>query len=378
MKRLTLIPMALLAVLSGGAIRVAQDACGPFTDVSPAFCPYVLEMYYLGITAGTSSTTYSPDNPVTRGQAAAFVSKSVNQSLARSSRRAPLGQWWTPQGGLALGYTTLPGQANSLAPDGADIWAGGGVYQEVWRVRASDGRLLETWQAPNGADRVLIAMGRVFVTNNAGVGFIDPALAPGAVVPVAEVDGGVNGIAFDGARLWVVNSFGVSWITPAPTTPWTVTEAPAELTNAVEVLFDGTSVWVLDSLDSALVRLDSDGNVTQTIPVGEGPGSPVFDGTNLWVANSSDSSLSVVRTSTGEVVATLTGNGLDHPGTLAFDGQRVLAVNFVGGLVTLWNAAALSPLGSAQMDGLATATCSDGINFWLSLAAGEEFSLGRF
>ncbi|HEY4230419.1 MAG TPA: S-layer homology domain-containing protein, partial [Thermoanaerobaculia bacterium] len=62
--------VALAALLAGGAVRVVQDQCGPFTDVTPGFCPYVLELYYLGITAGTSATTFSPDDPLTRGQGA--------------------------------------------------------------------------------------------------------------------------------------------------------------------------------------------------------------------------------------------------------------------------------------------------------------------
>src|SRR4030095_16374070 len=88
--------VALGAVLAGGAVSVVQDQCGPFTDVTPAFCPYILELYYLGITAGTSATTFSPDDPLTRGQGAVFIAKGLNQSLARSSRRAALGQWWRP------------------------------------------------------------------------------------------------------------------------------------------------------------------------------------------------------------------------------------------------------------------------------------------
>jgi hypothetical protein len=83
------------AALAGAATGIVQDQCGPFTDASPAICPYVLEMYVLGITAGTSPTTYSPDATVTRGQAAVLVSKGVNQAIARSSLRAALGQWWT-------------------------------------------------------------------------------------------------------------------------------------------------------------------------------------------------------------------------------------------------------------------------------------------
>src|SRR5215813_2435961 len=111
MKRLLVVPIGLLTVLAGAATGLVQDQCGPFTDVSPAICPYVLEMYYLGITAGTSPTTFSPDATVTRGQAAVFVSKGVNQAIGRSSRRAALGQWWSTRFGTweeGFGTTTLP------------------------------------------------------------------------------------------------------------------------------------------------------------------------------------------------------------------------------------------------------------------------------
>ena len=39
----------------------------------------------------------------------------------------------------------------------------------------------------------------------------------------------------------------------------------------------------------------------------------MFDGTNIWTPNSDDNSVSVVRASTGVVIATLTGNGLKGP-----------------------------------------------------------------
>src|ERR1700730_19374884 len=103
------IALCILALVAGGATRIVQDTCGPFTDVTPDFCPYVLELYYLGITVGTSATTFSPDAPLTRGQAAVFVAKGLDQSLARTTRRAALGQWWTttPHYDLGLGVTPL-------------------------------------------------------------------------------------------------------------------------------------------------------------------------------------------------------------------------------------------------------------------------------
>src|SRR5215471_1012837 len=115
---------ALGALLAGGTVRVVQDQCGPFTDVTPAFCPYVLELYYLGVTAGTSATTFSPDDPLTRGQGAVFVAKGLNQALARSSRRAALGQWWTttPHWDIGLGLTTVGNGPFQCASDGQDVW----------------------------------------------------------------------------------------------------------------------------------------------------------------------------------------------------------------------------------------------------------------
>src|SRR4030088_127538 len=109
MRKAYFAPLALTAVLAGGAVRMGEDQCGPFTDVTPGFCPYVLELYYLGITVGTSATTFSPNDPLTRGQAAVVVSKGLNQSLARSHRRAALGQWWTttPHWDLGLGITQV-------------------------------------------------------------------------------------------------------------------------------------------------------------------------------------------------------------------------------------------------------------------------------
>src|SRR4029450_9227590 len=121
---------------------VVQDQCGPFTVVTPAFCPYILELYYLGITAGTSPTTFSPDDPLTRGQGAVVIAKGLNQSLARSSRRAALGQWWTGVSGAAVTTTDVGAGAFDVVSDGADLWTANLNDGTVSRVRASDGRLL--------------------------------------------------------------------------------------------------------------------------------------------------------------------------------------------------------------------------------------------
>jgi hypothetical protein len=99
------------------------------------------------------------------------------------------------------------------------------------------------------------------------------------------------------------------------------------------------------------------------------PGVSVFDGTNIWVPNQSTNTVTVVRASSGIVLATLTGNGLNQPVTAAFDGERILGTNFGGNSVSLLKAADLSPLGSVSTGASTrpTGACSDGLNFWITL-----------
>jgi hypothetical protein len=77
----------------------------------------------------------------------------------------------------------------------------------------------------------------------------------------------------------------------------------------------------------------------------------------------------------GTVLATLTGNGMDGPNGIAFDGERVLVTNSntpTG--ISLWKATDLSPLGTLSFaDGTSMfGACSDGINFWLTLHGSDQ------
>src|SRR6185295_11467818 len=87
-----------LGVVFVGAGNGVLGVCGPFTDVvADSFCPLVLEIFTLGITTGTTATTYDPSGTVSRLQMAAFLSRSVDRLLSRGSRRAALEQFWTTQ-----------------------------------------------------------------------------------------------------------------------------------------------------------------------------------------------------------------------------------------------------------------------------------------
>jgi hypothetical protein len=76
----------------------------------------------------------------------------------------------------------------------------------------------------------------------------------------------------------------------------------------------------------------------------------------------------VIRASSGAILASLTGNGLDNPGQPAFDGQRILVPNFTGNSVSLWKAADFTPLGTFPVGPSGPyGACSDGVYFWITL-----------
>ncbi len=300
------------------------------------------------------------------------------------SRRAALDQFWTPQNETVVGLTTVGGNPELVRSDGSDLWVGNFSSNTVSRVRASDGKLLETWTGAVGASGVLVAMGRVFVTGGPAPGMlyrIDPSQAVGAVTNVASSLGNQPaGIAFDGARIWTANFSGsVSIVTPGASLPWTVTTITTGVTTPLGALYDGRNVWVTDYNAGTLLKLDTSGAVLQTVTVGANPSFPIFDGLNIWVPNEGSNSVSIVRASSGSVLMTLNGNGLDLPISAAFDGHRVLVTNFSGS-VSLWKAADLTALGSFRIGvgtgALPVGACSDGLNFWIALNGAN--SLARF
>jgi hypothetical protein len=376
--------ISLIAVATG-KLRADSGTCGgaavtvPFNDVGGSifFCQ-IAASYFSGLTNGTSGTTYSPDSQVTREQMAAFITRTIDQSVRRGSRRAALGQFWTPTIANSLKLTNVGNSPMGVASDGADLWVANSAAGTVSRVRASDGRVLQTWTGATQARAVLVTYGRVYVAGSTSPGHlyvIDPSLAPGPVQPVSNILGdGSAALASDGSSIWTANSATVSMVNPidGARVSFGGYSAPTG------VLYDGSNIWVSDAgTDNFLLKLDSNGSIIQAVNVGAHPSVAAFDGTNIWVPNTNDNSITVVRASTGAVLATLTGNGLSGPTSAVFDGERILVTNSSDS-VSLWTADALTSLGSFPTgNGSApSAACSDGINFWITLAGHNQ--LARF
>jgi hypothetical protein len=384
--------MANLTILSS-TIKADTGSCGgatttlPFTDVQGNlfFCQ-IAAAYFSGLTAGTSATTYSPSQNVTREQMAAFITRTLDQSLKRSSRKAVTKKWFTPQDGGSLGLTDVGSNPLAVEFDGVDLWVANQGSGSVMRVQPGDGNVLDTWTNAVGATGIVAAMGKVFITGNTFPGqlyMIDPTQPAGAVTTLpVSLSNGTRGVAFDGSRVWAAGS-GVSIVSFNPTAVTTVTIGFAQ---PIGILYDGTHIWITDAGFATLVKLNSDGSIAQSISTGGTPTLPVFDGTNIWVPNQSSNSLTVVRVKDAQgnplanpfVLATLTGNGLLTPLSIAFDGERILVTNSTGNSVSLWKAADLSPLGSFSTGAGShpNGACSDGLNFWINLRGINK--LGRF
>src|SRR6478736_196229 len=162
-RRLPALVAWALASLLLGASSALLGVCGPFTDVTDAtFCPFVLEIFTLGITTGTTPTTYDPTAPVSRLQMAAFLARTVDGVLKRGGRRASLNQYWPTEANASLALTTVGGGPQFPVGDGEDIWVANSTSGTVSRVHARDGRLLATWTGASHAFGTLAAIGRVF------------------------------------------------------------------------------------------------------------------------------------------------------------------------------------------------------------------------
>src|SRR5262249_8004727 len=195
------------AVLFSGASSGIFGLCGPFTDVSDAvFCPFVLEIFYLGITTGTTPTTYDPASNVSRLQMAAFLSRSVDATLKRGSRRAALGQFWTPQSTKAavLGTSTTSPVPAMILSDGTDLWVQ--WASGISRYRASEGHYqgeAEVSGLPTDTSScLLVVMCEVFYSATA---FGSPVLGIFDPKTNSNRSGGISSLlrsmTFDGTRI---------------------------------------------------------------------------------------------------------------------------------------------------------------------------------
>ena len=134
------------------------------------------------------------------------------------------------------------------------------------------------------------------------------------------------------ALLVTASTRGSAHLAAGPDTVGVIDAGQADLSAVVTgvgrpngVAYGAGAVWVTDSADDLLLRVDSAGQVIDRIPVGRGPaGVTVGDG-EVWVANELDGTVSEVNPGAGRQVATIqVGIG---PDVIAFGYGSVWVAN---------------------------------------------------
>src|SRR4051812_31352147 len=75
--------------------------------------------------------------------------------------------------------------------------------------------------------------------------------------------------------------------------------------SPTNITFDGANVWVTNTFDSSVTKLRaSDGANLGTFPVGNNPRAIAFDGANIWVANQYENTVTKLRASDGTTLGT--------------------------------------------------------------------------
>jgi DNA-binding beta-propeller fold protein YncE len=124
------------------------------------------------------------------------------------------------------------------------------------------------------------------------------------------------------------------------------------------VAFDGASIWVANQMDNTLTKISAnDGTVLGTFGADQKPIGVAFDGANLWVGHEIGIGVSKVRASDGKFLGTFkTGNAPFYP---AFDGQNIWVPNLGDGTITILRASDGKTLGTISPGG-AYAAAFDG------------------
>jgi hypothetical protein len=382
------------ALLTFVPARVLAQNCGPFSDVlaSDPFCPYILQAFNNGITSGTSATTFSPSNTVTRDQMVVFFDKGVDLALHRGTVRTAMGKTWAPTSTNGAAVTDVGGAINDIVTDGINLWMAR-ADSKILKVSSAERRVLETWTIPTGSPRKLgIFAGLVWIADNLGNLYaFNPAGPAGAASPVltnGTAAGNYPTLAFDGTNVWWANAASANIvIIPLGNPTASAFSAPA---NVDGMVFDGTYMWVLLA-NSILAKTPPPTAATPvptpvealTIPTAVNACKMLYDGSNIWFASgvAGTGTLYVVHPTTvnpsvlpSSIILNTTVPTVSFPYATAFDGENVMIGGLNNGAVAVYKATTQTLIGAfATGASSVLGIASEGRTFNFGDAGGTKF-----
>jgi len=225
----------------------------------------------------------------------------------------------------------------------------------------------------------------IWVANDASNNVSKLRASDGANLGTFAVGAFPVGVAFDGANIWVANGTGAS-VSKLRASDGANLGTFAVGAVPLGVAFDGANIWVANFNSNDVTKLQaSDGANLGTFAVGNSPQAVAFDGANIWVSNSGDDNVTKLRASDGAVLGTFAvGSG---PVGVAFDGAHIWVMNTNNGNVTKLRASDGALLGTFAVGSGPVGVAFDGANIWVvnsssndvtKLRASDGANLGTF
>ena len=294
-KRVVVAASAVVVSAAAVAGLLATRGAGEATTVAPN------SIVALNPSGGIAATVSVGARPVAvaSGAGALWVANLDDQSVTRvdvASRQAvrhiPLGD--TPTGlaatGTAVWVTDGTGDVSKINPS----------YDRVTvtkPLRASVGFFGGTVRP------ALAAFESIWIVSPDGIVLrVDPASM--RVVESVAVGNVPSAIAAGAGSVWVTNSHDG---TVTRIDPETLVTKPIQVGNGpAAVAVNAAGAWIANAGDNALVRVDTETNaVVETTTVGDGPTAVLATPTALWVANSRDGTVMRLDPRSGRVSKTI-------------------------------------------------------------------------
>jgi YVTN family beta-propeller protein len=358
----TLTNTGVLAV-SGGTGITSSGGNSPTVSLNTGYT----DGRYLQLAGGTLSGPLSlPANGLSTANNQ-LVLAGGNVGIGTATPGAPL---------EVAGNMKISGAGSTLTfPDGSVQSTAGGSASGGAGVNFQQIALLQWFPAYQSAsfatgsnpDGLAFDGANIWVTNYGSGTVTKMQASTGQILSTfLEASAGPSALAFDGANMWVTcgKTNNVSKLR-ASDGGCTGTCTFAVGTSPNGIAFDGTNIWVTNVGSNNVTKLlASTGAVENTFNVGGRPQGVAFDGTNIWVANENDGTVSKLLASSGALLATVTvGSG---PFGVAFDGTNIWVANYYSNNVSKILASTATVVGTYGVGANPYAVAFDGTNIWVS------------
>jgi YVTN family beta-propeller protein len=355
----TLTNTGVLAVAGGTGIT-SSGGSAPTVSLNTGYT----DGRYLQLTGGTLSGPLNlPANGLTTANNQ-LVLAGGNVGIDTATPGAPLEVAGNMKISGAGSTLTFPdGSTQSTAAGPAGVAAANPLQVALLRWFPADQSVtLTVGTNPNG---IAFDGADIWVANFSSSTVSKVQASTGLVIGAVTVGSGPSAVAFDGANIWVTNqkSTTVSKVRASDGgCVGTCTFAVGTGPNGIA--FDGTNIWVTNEYSNNVTKLlASTGALVNTYNVGNRPQGIAFDGTNIWVANEGDGTVSKLS-STGAPLSTVTvGSG---PFGVAFDGTNIWVANYYSNSVTKILAATATVVNTYGVGANPYGVAFDGTNIWVS------------